>query len=279
MRLRKIWSHLFKDRARGSHSLPIADVNDDGKEEIMWGEHCIGEDGKDLWVIEDRMPYLGQPDIVFVADILPSNRGKEIYYCREGWLGKNKKIGMLLVDNKGNTMWAHWGYTHVDGGWAAKIIPGREGMQCYGYDIQEKKWSTEGAQYVGTSLFLWSSDGKLITNPPMSWIRSFPVDWNGDGVREICMENGDIQKYNGPILTQLGKYPLWGADIFGDHREEIVVAPMDGNIYIYFNTEIIESSPRITRIADRQYKNDLSRTAMQFNVVPNMGGYMPKKAY
>jgi hypothetical protein len=70
---------------------------------------------------------------------------------------------------------------------------------------------------------------------------------------------------------------LWGADLFGDHREEVVVAPRDGKVYIFFNAEDIERPPRITFLADRQYKNDLSRTAMQFNIIPTEGEYMPKK--
>jgi len=273
----RIWPHFFKDRAHGSHSLPVADVNDDGKEEIFWGEHCISENGRDLWVINEQMPYAGHLDIVFVADILPSNKGKEIYYCREGWTGKKENnIGMLLVDNRGKTIWGRWGYTHIDGGWCAKIIQNQEGMQCFGYDIQDKGWRHEGTKYMGLSTSLWSSDGKFIGSPPNSWVRSFPVDWDGDGVREICLENGDLQKYDGPVVAKFGSEVLWGADLFGDHREEIVVAPQNGKVYIVFNTESIENLPRITPLADRQYKNDLSRTAMQFNVIPTEGGYMPK---
>jgi hypothetical protein len=223
------------------------------------------------------MPYIGQPDIVVAADVLPSHEGKEIFYCREGWAGKNRNIGMLLVDNRGKTIWAHWGYTHVDGGWVAKLLPNQEGMQCYGYDIQRKDWSPTSVEHVGISSFLWSSDGKLIANPPKSWIMSFPVDWDGDGVWEICMENGNVQKYDGSIPAKLGPGVLWGANPFGDHREELVTAPGDGKIYIIFNTEIMANAPRITPIADRQYRNDLSRTAMQYNHIPSEGGYMIKR--
>ncbi len=67
---------------------------------------------------------------------------------------------------------------------------------------------------------------------------------------------------------------IWGGDLFGDHREEVVWAPQDGKVYILFNTAPMENQPRITRLADRQYRNDLSRTAMQFNVVPTESGYL-----
>jgi len=257
-RINQIWDFLFSDKYRGSHRLPIADINEDGAEEILWGEHCIGPEGKDLWKVKDHMPYIGHPDIVFAADVIPSIKGKEIYYCREGWRGVEDNIGMLLVDCKGNTIWSKWGYTHIDGGWVAKILADQEGMQSFGYDIEKKIWTPQSVERTGVSTFLWGSDGTLIDTPPKSWLSSFPVDWDGDGIREICIK-GDVQKYRGPILARLGSAPLWGADLFGDQREEIVVAPGGDKVYILFNTENIDSPPRITLIADRQYKNDLSR--------------------
>jgi hypothetical protein len=36
------------DISQGSHTLPIVDLDGDGKEEILWGEHCLGEHGQDL---------------------------------------------------------------------------------------------------------------------------------------------------------------------------------------------------------------------------------------
>ncbi len=289
-KVRRIWSELFRDRYKGSHSLPIADVNEDGTEEILWGEHCIGYDGKDLWKIEDRMPYMGHPDIVFAADVIPSLKGKEIYYCREGDLGKKDNIGMLLADSKGKTIWAQWGYTHVDRGWVSRVVPDTDGAQCFGYDIVDKVWTPGHADFIGSNQYLWNADGKLISNPPDSWIGSFTVDWEGDDVREICDEKGNLTRWNGEIVRRLNSGTNmteadpklnpgtnWAGDLFGDYREEIVYTPHDGKVYIIFNTDPMKNPPKITRIADRQYKNDLSRTAMQFNVIPTESGFIPFK--
>jgi len=267
------------DQYRGSHGLPIADINEDGKEEILWGERCIGENGKDMWAIEENTPYKGHPDIVFPADILPSHEGKEVFYGREGWGEKKEKIGVYLVDHRGKILWARWGYNHIDRGWAGRIIPGREGMQCLDINIEDKDWSKEGADLIGPKGYLWSSNGKLLDNPSASWYFSFPVDWDGDGIREICtVEDGKIQKYGGKVVEKLPVGPLWGADLFGDHREEVVAAPGDDKIYIFFNTDVLESPPRLTPMADRQYRNDLSRTAMHENVIPTEGGFLSRKS-
>ena len=268
------------DQYRASHRLPIADINEDGKEEILWGERCIGEKGEDLWKIKERTPYPGHPDIVFAADILPSHKGKEIFYGREGGVGKSEKIGVCLADSQGNILWGHWGYHHIDTGWVGKIIADQEGMQCLAIDLVDKIEAKAGPWEMIKPLgLLWASDGKLIGNPPASFYESIPVDWDGDGIREIVfMKDGRIQKYGGPVIEKLTAPCLWGADLFGDHREEIVAAPGDGNVYVFFNTVVLVNTPRITPMGDRQYKNDLSRTAMQATVVPTEGGYIPRKS-
>jgi hypothetical protein len=277
-KLQKVWERVIADGTHSSHSLTIADVNDDGKEEIMWGEHCISEGGKDLWTIKERMPYSGHPDIVYVADVLPSNPGKEVYYCREGWYGqRNRRIGMFLANNQGEIIWAHWYYRHVDGGWVSKIIPNTEGMQCYAYDIGGKKISEHGVKIDTIYQYIFTPEGKIIARPSMHG--SFPVDWDGDGVREICMRNGKVSRFNGPVIAKLDSNTIFGADLFGDHREEIISAPAtDGKVYIYFNTAPLEAKPRVSPLADRQYRNDVSRTAMQHNLIPYESGILSPQA-
>jgi hypothetical protein len=281
-KMKYLWARLGKnsapDQLRGSHSLPVADVNEDGKEEILWGERCIGENGRDLWAVKENMPYKGHPDVVFPAKILPSLKGKQTFYAREGWGEIKEKIGAYLVNDQGKILWADWGYHHIDRGWVGKIVPDQDGMQCLGIDIMEKQWSKEGAELIEPSGFLWGARGNLLGHPPSSWYYSFPVDRDGDGVREICvMEDGAIQKYGKPVTEKLSANCLWGADLFGDHREEVVAAPGDGKIYIFFHVGNMHIPPRVTPIADRQYKNDLSRTAMHGFVIPTEGGFIPRK--
>lgn len=289
------------DKYRGSHSLPIADIDENGSEEIMWGNHCITLGGKDIWKVKERFPFVGHLDIVYSADMIKEIPGKETYYTREGWLGPENNIGMMLVDKDGKTIWGNWDYTHVDGGWGAKVIPGDDECQFFGYDVQKKVWKTgSNRTFVNPTQDLFNAKGKFIFHPDSSWIRSFPIDWEGDGIREICTELGVLKRaYSekqvgfdegkgiavkrandyGEKLADFGegiRYAVkWGGDLFGDHREELIVAPQDGKVYIVFNTDDLKFDPKITKLADRQYKNDLSRTAMQFNVIPTESGYIP----
>lgn len=274
--LNKIWSWFTtRDESRGSHSLPVADVDVNGSEEIFWGEHCITKDGEDLWEVTERVPYTGHLDIVFPADIIPSRPGLETYYCREGWLGKMDNIGILLVDKDGKTIWSKWGFTHVDGGWVAKVMPNENDYQLFAFDIAKKEWKPGQLKRISPERHLFNSKGGVLPSPDTTWVRSYTVDFEGDGVREIITRDGKLIRNTGEVLKTFDGELLWAGDLFGDHREELVYTPLDGKVNIVFNTEAINNPSKITRIADRRYKNDLSRTAMQFNVIPIESGYVP----
>jgi hypothetical protein len=113
--------------------------------------------------------------------------------------------------------------------------------------------------------------------PDTSWIKSFTVDWEGDGIKEIVTTHGTVKRYNGEVLKTFKEEVLWGGDLFGDHREELLCAPFDGYVYIIFNTEEMKGPSKVTGLADRRYRNDLSRTAMHTNVIPTLSGYIPLK--
>ena len=276
--INRLWSFFSNDKSRGSHSLPIADVDENGTEEVFWGEHCITTNGDDLWEVEDRIPYQGHPDIVYPADIIPNLPGLETFYCREGSTGKEEpNIGFLLVDKFGNTIWAKWGLTHVDGGWVDKVIPDMDELQIFAFDIQRKQWKPGIATRLGTTQYFCNSKGKILMNPDSSWIGSFTADWEGNGIKDIVTDQGELKKYNGEVIKSFQGDILWAGDLYGDQREELVYAPHDGKIYILFNTHEMNCASKITRIADRRYRNDLSRTAMQSNDNLTTSGYIPLK--
>jgi rhamnogalacturonan endolyase len=284
--LERLWArytgkYLPPDTYRGSHGLPISDIDLDGREEILWGSICIGQDGKTVWKITDQMPYIGHLDVVFPADIIPSIEGQEIFYAREGWLDEEGNIGVLIVNKFGETIWSKWGFTHFDGGWAAKILPNRADMQIFAYDVKSKEKSQEqgshGFAWQGVTGYLWDSRGRHLSSPPVDWKSSTTFDWDGDGVKEIGLKKtGKILKFGKETVIQIAKGIHWGADIFGDHRDEVIVAPGDGKIYIYFNTDPLEVKPRVTKLIDRQYRNDLSRTMVNSINIPNESGIQIK---
>ena len=79
------------DYHRGTHSLPISDLNEDGKEEILWGNVASGGDGNDLWAIKEKIPYRGHPDVVLAAHIMPSQKGSKSILLARVVVGRPKK--------------------------------------------------------------------------------------------------------------------------------------------------------------------------------------------
>lgn len=79
---------------QGAHSLSVADVDQDGKDEIIYGSSTIDNNGKILYNSADVMPLgsvspgktvsLGHGDSLHVVDIDPDRPALEIFMCHEG---------------------------------------------------------------------------------------------------------------------------------------------------------------------------------------------------
>ena len=65
-----------------------ADVDGDGKQEIITGSSCIDDNGKLLWGLNK-----GHGDAMHVGDLDPSNNGLEAWICHE-----DSPYGVSLVD-------------------------------------------------------------------------------------------------------------------------------------------------------------------------------------
>jgi len=72
------WDNRKLDRkywGQGAHWIHAADVDADGRDEVVIGSAVIDDDGKALWCTG-----LGHPDHAYVSDIDPQRPGLEIYY-------------------------------------------------------------------------------------------------------------------------------------------------------------------------------------------------------
>jgi hypothetical protein len=91
---------------QGFHSLSAADVDGDGKQEIVYGAATIDDDGSLLYSSFDTMPEgsadpggyarLGHGDAMHVTDIDPSRPGLEMWTCHEG--GRWAPYGSVMRD-------------------------------------------------------------------------------------------------------------------------------------------------------------------------------------
>ncbi len=243
--------------ANACHCMEIADIDNDGKDEIFWGDSLFEENGNLKW-IAPRRPYGGHPNLLFVADFQPDNPGLEVFYGREGWGGKKATIGNLLLDSNGKELWSDMNHMHVKIG-----VVGNFSAKYPGMEIFTGKESNPGYGSMGP--FSYTAKGAAIS-PGDPW--GVPVQWDGSSTKKQYNPSaGKIRDYDSGQETFIGKGqntprgPVV-ADILGDYREEIIT-PAGSGIKIYTNTQG-NNSRRITPLLNKKYRLGMARTGMQY---------------
>jgi hypothetical protein len=192
-------------RGQGQHGMQTADIDNDGKDEIIIGSAVLDDNGIPLWTTG-----LGHNDVGHVADIDPNNPGLEIFYGLEK---SQPRYGVCLVDAlTGKMLWGYEGSTvHVHSqGMAADIDASYPGMECYA-----------GEAKGGSKFFLYNAQGERLSDKSMGTLNPRPVWWDTDDQKEIVI-NDKLLNYRGDTIMNIEGRILMVGDIIGDWREEIV---------------------------------------------------------
>ncbi len=268
-KLHKLWQYdsFAETNGSGAHTIEIADVNNDGKQEIFDGTTCLNPDGTMRWSI-----YRQHPDVVSVHDFLPDRPGLEVYYVVEA----NAHAGAYMVDaNSGEIIWKtnreddpRWTHGHI--GYASDIWEGSPGMECL----------ASRAGHGDIKLVLFSATGEILAEPFPLYK---PIEWDGSPERELLLDNGHkIGKFDGQKVIEIpgvepNKVPqssvLMVADLYGDFRDELVLTRQGESgmpeVVVVTATQPVD---KVYRSPDevRDYRLWLSR---------NMGGGYPSVYY
>ena len=238
-------------RVQGAHTLQVADVDGDGKDELVIGSACLDHDGRPLWTTG-----LGHPDALYVADIDPDRPGLEVFFGIEP---SRKSKGVCLADARtGELLWYFDGPTsHVHGqGMCADIIAAKPGMECYAGE-------QDGSQY-----WLYSAKGELLSQEKLGGLAPVVAWWNDDEQKEILLD-GAMRPYGGEPITSIDGTVLGIADVFGDWREELVVAK-DGELRIYTAT-LPAGNRKVTLLQNHQYRLGMAIQGMGYWSPPQLG--------
>ena len=254
------WDNRNEERnysGQGAHWLHSADVDADGRQEVIIGSAVIDDDGTALW-----STGLGHPDHLYVSDIDPTRPGLEIYYGME--TRQKERNGMCLVDAAtGEILWGHEGYTrHVHSrGMCSDIDSRHPGSECYSADTDSSKkyaWSR-----------LRTAKGKVISEEDIGGFGTHVVHWDADVQREVLLR-GRIFNYEDPssqnIEPRIEGSVISVIDLMGDWREEIVTS-VPGELRIY-TTTIPATARRTCLMQDPIYRMDVAHGTMGYHKVP-----------
>jgi rhamnogalacturonan endolyase len=261
-----------KDYAgQGNHQLSVADVDEDGKDEIVYGGMVVDDNGKGLYTTK-----LGHGDAMHVSDLDPSNPGLELVRIQERF----DDAGLHMVALKtGEVLWRIPSTKAATEGGDKGEGPGRGAS----FDIDPNHPGSESWAFGAGMNGLFDAKGKKISDkmPPSC---NFAVWWDGDETREL-LDGTKITKWNpetlsvDPILDAATfgcvknngtkSTPTLSGDLLGDWREEVIWASEDKTELRLFTTTIPTDRRIVTLLQDPQYRLALVWQNVAYNQPPH----------
>lgn len=252
---------------QGNHSLAVADVDADGRDEIVYGAMVVDDNGKGLF-----STGLRHGDALHVGDLDPARPGLEVFGIHENEDGTVAlgTPGLALYDARtGEILWG--------------LLPGGDVGRGLAADIDARH---PGAEFwTNAPAGLLDVKGKRISDAPRS--ANFAVWWDADPLREILDANW-IAKWDPASATLVRLVtadgaaanngskatPALSADILGDWREEVIWRSED-NLSLRIYTTTIPAVNRLhTLMHDRTYRLAVAWQNVGYNQPPHPGFFL-----
>ncbi|MER5756875.1 rhamnogalacturonan lyase [Streptomyces sp. NPDC002088] len=240
---------------QGNHQLSIADVDADGKDEIVYGSMAVDDNGYGLWTTKN-----GHGDAMHVGDLDPSRAGLEEFKVDED---SSKPSSWMADAGTGQVLWSTPANGDNGRGTAGDIWAGSAGAES---------WSSAESGIRSPSGTVVASRKPSSTNF-LSW-------WDGDTVREL-LDDTHIDKYGTSSDTRLltgasvhsnngtKATPTLSGDILGDWREEVVWPTTDNTALRIYSTPYETSTKITTLLHDTQYRTALAWQNTAYNQPPH----------
>ncbi|RZS64809.1 hypothetical protein EV187_3197 [Agromyces ramosus] len=260
---------------QGDHSLSLADVDGDGKHELVYGSATIDDDGSLLYSSFDVLPpgsaapganvRLGHGDAMHVTDIDPSRDGIEIWTAHEGATGAPYGSAMRQAEAPGAVLFG--AYSGRDTG---RAMIGDVRTDVPGIEV----WSSLPGGTDASGLL--SAKGEILSAATPG--TNMSIRWAGDLTTQIVNGSGTqtptIDDWTrGRLLTATGTLtnngtkgnPSLVADVLGDWREELLLRTTDSTaLRIYTSTEVT-THKLTTLMHDVQYRAETARQQTTYN--------------
>lgn len=262
-------------RGQGDHSLSVADVDGDGRQEIIYGSMVVDDDGTGLY-----STGWGHGDALHVSDLVPSNPGQEVFNIQERFDDE----GMNLRDAaSGRPIFTIPSVKAAEEGGDKGEGPGRGNA----FNI-DPRW--EGAEFwaAGAGMdHVHDALGERIFEKPEGLPTNFAVWWDGDLLREL-LDRNFVVKWNhdteevDTLLIAHGSTsnngtkatPTLSGDIWGDWREEIIWRARDNSELRIYTSTIPTEHRMATLLHDPQYRVALAWQNVAYNQPPHPSFYL-----
>lgn len=249
-----------KAEGDGNHQVMPADVDNDGKDEIVLGSAVIDHDGSLLYTTD-----LGHGDVLHVGDFDNNNPGLEIFMCYEK---EESGYGISLVDGKtGNFLFRDKGEFDTGRCLIGNFI---DEDNTYMVGIHNNKVFNTRGEYINN----WNDNTTLEINNLIYWRDGYIQDIL-DGTNIEIYGKGNIFKSNDiKSINGTKNNASLIADILGDYREEIIY-PTKDNKYLRIYTTTYESNNKlITLMQNRQYRMQVVSQNVGYNQMAHLD-YIP----
>lgn len=245
---------------QGNHQLSVADLDGDGRDEILYGSMAVDDNGKGLWTAR-----LFHGDAMHLGDLDPGHPGLEKFGVHET-PSSNGGIGAAMLDAKtGAVLWSTPATTDIGRGSAFDIDPRHPGAEAWAtnspnlYDARGKVISAVRPRQVNFGLW-W--DGDLLREL-LDGVEISKWDWRTNTTATLLKADG-MASNNGTKAT-----PALAADILGDWREEVIWRAADNLSLRIYATPWPTAHRFRTLMHDPEYRLAVAWQNVAYNQPPH----------
>lgn len=267
---------------QGNHNLAVADVDHDGKDEIITGALCLDHDLTAKWCSDK-----GHGDALHLADYDPTHPGMEYFSVHE-----SSPCGMTVYDADTGEV-----FFHEDG-----IIKNDSNGNPYYSDTGRGMMANTGSdpgyyQIWGANQFVCGGLNNFEATSTKFASSNFRTFWDGDLYDELLDNTLDrrtglryptLSAYNAQqarfttlfsdveavTVNSTKAVPALQADLFGDWREELVYPLKDYSALRVYTTNIQTNHKLYTLMHDPAYRMQVSAQNTAYNQPPHIGYYV-----
>ncbi len=266
-----------KFSGQGNHNLSVADLDGDGRDEIIYGAMVVRSDGQGLY-----STGWGHGDALHVGEFVPDNPGLEIFDIQERFAGE----GMSMRDGRTGRPLFTVPSLHPDG--AKGEGPGRGNA----FNIDPRYPGAESwAAGAGMDGIYNAKGERYLAHRPRGFPVNFGILWDGDFLTEL-LDRNRIVKWNwetqqlDPLLVAhdcisnngTKATPALSADLWGDWREEVIWRTRDNQELRIYTSTIPTKHRLVTLMHDPQYRLSIAWQNVAYNQPPHPSFYLDESA-